>query len=132
MSQNVELAREVFDAVTRQDLARLIELTDPDVAWESFFSLGEEGGAYRGHSGIERYIRELRDAWEVVEPTIEDAIGVGAVVFVVGRLDYRGRGSGVASQSTAGWVLKFRGGKVELFRALKNPEKALEAAELSE
>ena len=93
MSQkNLELARDVFDAVAQQDLSRLIELTHPEVEWQSFFALGEEGGAYRGHSGIERYVSDLKDAWEIVHPEIESGVSVGSVVLVVGRVRYRGRG----------------------------------------
>ena len=52
MSQeNLELAREVFDAVARQDLQRLIELTDPEVEWQSFFALWPSGRAAAARSG---------------------------------------------------------------------------------
>jgi uncharacterized protein len=125
--QNLELAREVFDAVARQDLSRLIELTDPDVQWQSFFALGEEGGVYRGHDGIERYVRDLKDAWETVQPEIQDGVGVGAVVVAVGRIHYRGRGSGVETEAPAGWVFNFRSERVLCFRAFQQPEQTLEA-----
>jgi ketosteroid isomerase-like protein len=128
MSQeNLELAREVFDAVARQDLSRLIELTDPEVEWQSFFALGEQGGVYRGHHGIERYIGDLVDAWETVRPEIEDGVGVGAVVVAVGRIHDRGRGSGVETEASAGWVLEFRSQRVLVFRAFQQPEQVLGA-----
>jgi ketosteroid isomerase-like protein len=132
MSHNVDVARELFDAVRHQDASRLIELTHPDVEWHSFFALGEEGGVYRGHSGIRRYVAELQDTWEVVDPELEDELSVGAVVLLVGRLRYRGRGSGAESESQAGWALTFRDGKVVRFRAFQDPERTLEAAGLSE
>jgi ketosteroid isomerase-like protein len=133
MSQeNVELAREVFDAVTQQNLSRLIDLTDPEVEWQSFFALGEAGGVYRGHSGIQRYVSDINDAWELVHPDIHDGVGVGSVVVLVGQIHYRGRGSGVQTESPAGWMLKFRNGKVLRFRAFRDPEQALEAAGLRE
>jgi ketosteroid isomerase-like protein len=127
---NTELAREVFDAVTRQDVTRLIALTDAEVEWHSFFALGEADSVYRGHPGIERYVRDLHDAWEVVNPDIEDSLETGAVVVLVGRVRYRGRSSGVQTDSPAGWMLKFRAGKVLVFRAFGEPEQALEAAGL--
>ena len=48
MSQeNVQAALAAADAVARMDLDRLIELTDPEVEWHSFFAqLGEGGGTY--------------------------------------------------------------------------------------
>ena len=103
MSQeNVRVAREVFDAVRRQDWSRLIELTDPEVEWQSFFAVGEKAGVYWGHSGIHRYVDDLKDTWETLDPTLEDELSVGAVVVLVGRIRYRGRCSGVESQSPAG------------------------------
>src|SRR5436190_5113303 len=42
MSQEtVRLAREVLDALGTHDAARLIELSDPEVEWRSFFALSE-------------------------------------------------------------------------------------------
>jgi ketosteroid isomerase-like protein len=46
--QNVELVRELVDAIARQDVSRLIELTDPEVEWHSLFAALGEGGVYRG------------------------------------------------------------------------------------
>ena len=56
MSQeNVEPIGEMIEAVARQDVARLVELTDPDIEWRSF--LAELGDVYRGHAGIKQYAR---------------------------------------------------------------------------
>ena len=46
----VEAVRNVLDAVARRDLARLLELTDPEIEWQSFFAL--HGREYHGHDGI--------------------------------------------------------------------------------
>jgi hypothetical protein len=45
----------------------------------------------------------------------------------VGRIHYRGKGSGVESESPAGWMLKFRDRKLLCFRAFREPEQALAA-----
>jgi ketosteroid isomerase-like protein len=133
MSQeNVEIARQLFSAVAQRDFGRLLDLTDPEVEWHSFFALGEEGGVYRGHSGLRRYVSDLNDAWEVVRPEIDGGVGAGEVVLLVGRVEYRGRGSGAGAEEKAGWVVKFRGGRVILFRAFREPELVLEAAGMSE
>jgi ketosteroid isomerase-like protein len=86
MSQeNLELASEAVDAVARQDVERLIELTDPEVEWHSVFAQLGEGGVYRGHEGIRRYVRDLSDAWENMRTNVDDVLSVGAVVVLVGR-----------------------------------------------
>jgi ketosteroid isomerase-like protein len=132
MSQeNVELARTVLDALGNRDPSRLIALSDPQVEWYSFFALGE-GGVYRGHDGTRRYMSDLDDAWEVGRAEVDGGLGVGDVAVLVGRIHYRGKGSGVESESPAGWMLKFRDGKVLCFRAFREPEQALEAVGLSE
>ena len=124
MPGTVELAREVMDAVSHQDAERLVALADPDVEWHSFFAIGEDG-AYRGHEGTRRYARDLVDAFEVVLAEIEDTFAVGDIALLVGRIHYRGKGSGVESEAPVLWVLRFRAGKVVFFRAFRNPEDAL-------
>jgi ketosteroid isomerase-like protein len=133
MSQeNVELAGQVMDAVAQRDVSRLIALTDPDVEWHSFFALGEGEGVYRGHARVQQYVSDLNDAWEIVRPEVDDTLEVGNLVVLVGRLHYRGKGSGVETEAPAGWVLIFRAKRVLYMRAFQEPEKALKAVGLSE
>jgi ketosteroid isomerase-like protein len=130
--ENVELAGEVMDALSRQDLPRLIALSDPEIEWHSFFAELGGGGVYRGHGGTRRYIDDLREAWEIVRADVDAGLAVGEVALLVGRIHYRGKGSGAETETPAGWMLKFREGKVVCFRAFREPEKALEAAGLRE
>jgi len=121
----------VLDTLGTRDAERLIALSDPEVEWHSFFALSE-GGVYRGHDGTRRYMSDLADAWEIRAAEVDDALGVGDIALV-GRIHYRGRGSGVESASPAvGWMLKFRDGKVLRFRAFSEPEQALEAVGLED
>ena len=130
--QNVTLAHEVLAALRERDAERLIELSHPEVEWRSFFAMGEEGGMYRGHKGARRYMSDIADAWEVGRAEVDDALGIADVVVLVGRLRYRGKGSGVESTTPAGWMLKFRDGKLLCFRAFREPAPALEAVGLRE
>jgi ketosteroid isomerase-like protein len=133
MSQeNVEVAREVLDALGERDTSRLIALSHPQVEWHSFFAMGEGGGMYRGHEGTRTYMSNLNDAFEIGRAEVDDGLGVGDVVVVVGRIHYRGKGSGVESEESVGWMLKFRDRKLLCFRAFREPEQALEAVGLSE
>jgi ketosteroid isomerase-like protein len=132
MSQeNVDLAYKVLHTLGTRDPSLLISLSDPEVEWHSFFALGERG-AYRGHQGTRRYMNDLSDAFEIGRADVDDAVGVGDVVVLVGRIHFRGKGSGVESEAPAGWMLKFRDGRVLCFRAFREPEQALEAVGLSE
>jgi ketosteroid isomerase-like protein len=123
----LDLAQEAIEALSRQDLRRLLALTTPDVEWYSFFAALTEEGVYRGPVGTERYIQDLNDAFEVVRADIDDGVAVGDVALLVGRIHYRGKGSGVETESAVGWTLKFRDGKLARFRAFRDPEQAFEA-----
>lgn len=128
--ENLEVARRVIDAVEQRDLAGLIELTDLEVEWRSAFVVGGTGGVYRGHAGMREYVQDMNDAWEIVRLDVDHELGVGDVVLFVGRIHYRGKGSGVEAESESGYMLKFRAGKVIRFRPFREPEKALEAVGL--
>jgi ketosteroid isomerase-like protein len=128
---NLALAHDVIDAVERRDLDRLIELTDADVEWRSAFVAGT-GGVYRGHAGMREYVKDMLDAWEIVRLDVDHEIGVGNIVLFVGRIHYRGKGSGVEAESQSGYMLKFRKGRVVTFRPFQEPESALEAVGLRE
>ena len=131
MSQeNVDIALRLFAAVAERDLDALLDLTDPEVRWRSFFAALTEGGEYHGHAGLTAYINDLDEAFEVLRPAAWQLLDVGEVVVGVGQIHYRGRGSGVEADVAAGWLMKFRSGKLVLFRAFQDPEQALEAVGL--
>jgi ketosteroid isomerase-like protein len=130
--ENVDLARQVMDAISRRNVPLLAELAASEVEWYSFFAIGQEGGVYRGHEGTRRYMSDLTEAMEGVVAEVDDAIGVGDVAVLVGHIHSRGRGSGAVTTTPAGWMLKFRDGRLVCFRAFREPAAALEAVGLSE
>ena len=122
----VALARRIFDGLSRGDADELVALADPEVEWHSLFNLGPDG-VFSGHEGTREYMRELGDSWEAVRAEIDGAIEAGDVAVLVGRIHYRGRGSGVESEAPTCWMLKFRAGKILRFHAFRDPAAALEA-----
>ncbi|MDX6617173.1 MAG: hypothetical protein QOD60_2264 [Solirubrobacterales bacterium] len=76
---------------------------------------------------MREYVADMNDAWEIVRLDVDHEIGVGDVVVFVGRIHFRGKGSGVEGESQSGYMLKFRDGKVVCFRPFQEPEQALEA-----
>jgi len=133
MSQSIlELADQAMEALGRRDLSTLLASSDPEVEWHSFFAHLGEGGVYRGYDGTRKYMRDLDDAWEIVRADTDDAVAVGDVAVFVGRIHYRGKGSGIETETAAGWMLRFRREKLICFRAFRNPEGALERMGRSE
>jgi ketosteroid isomerase-like protein len=117
-------------AVSERDVATLLELTDPQVEWRSFFAALLKGGEYRGHEAFDQYLNDLADAFDFIRPEPQQMLDIGDLVVAVGRVRFRGRVSGVETEEPAGWVFKFRDGKATSFRAFREPERALAAVGL--
>ena len=110
----------------RRELDVLRDLSHPDARWRSFFAALVEGGEYHGHDGLDQYLKDLDEAFEYLYPEIRDMLDAGELIVGLGTIRYRGRGSGVETESAAGWIFKFSDGKLLLFRAFRDPEQALE------
>jgi ketosteroid isomerase-like protein len=133
MSQeNVQTVYRLLAAITERDLSSLLDQTDPDIEWRSFFAMLSEEGVYRGHDGMARYIADVSEAFESMRVLGVDLLDVGETVVGIGRIYYKGQGSGVEADSAAGWVFRFRDGKVVYFHAFRDPEKVFGAVGLSE
>src|SRR5256885_840712 len=104
--ENVEVVRRLIGAVAEWDLSRLLELTDPDVTWQSSFEA--LSGRYRGHNGIRQYFSDIADSFDLVKVQIDDTLAVDDFVVVVGRIRYRGKGSGAESDMAVGYLVQIR------------------------
>jgi ketosteroid isomerase-like protein len=124
-AQNLQLVRNVVDAVNRRDISRLVELTDPDVEWHTFLAELRGEGGYRGHDGIRQWLSDVDDVWDFLRVDVDDTLAVGALVLVVGRLRYRGKGSGVELESATGWVVNVWQKKLKYVRLFREPERVL-------
>ena len=111
-------------AVAAKDADALIAISDPEIELRSFFAMAT-GGGYRGHVGLREYVRDMDEAWESIVPEFDDTLVVGDVVVAVGRLHYRGKGSGIDTEASAGWVVGFRAGKVLTIHSFSDPERTL-------
>jgi ketosteroid isomerase-like protein len=115
-----------MEALGARDLDRLVALSDPGVEWHSFFAALGKGDAYLGPEGTAQYLQDLDDAFESAHAEIDGALAAGQVVLMSGRLRYRGRDSGVDAAADAGWMLRFRAGKLVVFHAFRDPERVFE------
>ena len=112
MSQeNVEAVHAWVAAINRRDLAALLELADPALEFRSYLAaLSGSDGAYRGHDGLERYLRDLSDAWESFQVEQDECRDLGDVVLMEGRLRAKGRSSGLKIEERLTFLHTFRDG----------------------
>jgi ketosteroid isomerase-like protein len=130
--ENVEVVYRMASAVGQRDVAAFLDVTDPAVEWHTSLSVISEGGAYHGHEGVHQYIRDLDEAFESFEVTLDDVFALGEVAMAVGRVDYRGKASGVEQTEQFGWIVRFHESQVIYLRAFRDPEQALAAVGLRE
>jgi ketosteroid isomerase-like protein len=130
MSQgNVEFARRWMDLVNRGDVEGLARLLAPDI--ECFPASDQpEAAPFRGRGAFIEYANGWLEAFDryVIEPG--EYLDLGECVVVVGRVNARGRGSGVETADTHAWLIRFRDGKAIEYRECGTKERALEAAGL--
>jgi uncharacterized protein len=131
-NRNAEVIRAGFEAMSRGNMPRLLELIDPGVEWTVRPDL-PDAGFYRGHDElmqlIGRFAEVLEDQWFEPQEFIE---GPDNVVVVPVHWGGRGKASGaeVASRQDETWVFTVEDGKVVRVTEYGDKREALEAAGL--
>jgi ketosteroid isomerase-like protein len=128
---HVEAVREWIAAFNRRDADAILDLAHPEVDYRPYLATVAGGpGAYRGHGGLRRYLRDLDEAWSTFEAQIHSLRSVGEHVLMEGRLRATGRTSGAEVDAEMSWVHTFRDGKYARLRIFIDPREAREAAGL--
>jgi ketosteroid isomerase-like protein len=129
--ENVEIALTALDAWNRGDRETWVALWDEEA---EFYPLRSqlEGVSYWGHDGLNRFLAEMTEEWEVVRFEIDEMRDAGEQVVGTGRFRARGRASGVELNVPLGVLSRVRNGKIVYARFFSEPADALEAAGLSE
>jgi ketosteroid isomerase-like protein len=125
---NVELAELVIAAFNRRDVDAFVQPTTADFEWLPALGMAVEGDSFRGREGVEAYFEALSATWEKVQLVTEEVRNLGESVVWLGRIEGRGRGSGVAVEAPMGAVLDVRDGKVWRARSYLDHGEALRAA----
>ncbi len=131
MSQeNVEIAKRALDAFNRRDLLDAYDdFYTPDFEWFPAIT-GFTGVSYRGREGLEAYLREINDTWEEFCVRFDEFRDLGDRVVMLGKLEGRGRGSGVPVETPHGVIIDFRDGTVSCMRTYVDHGEALKAVGL--
>ena len=136
MSQeNVEIVRQVYEAVAAGDSEAVLAKYDPGVELDfsrSPFGNMQNKNIYRGHEGLRSFIRERYESWEEPEDQCQELIEAADKVVSVVTSRGRGRASGVAVEQTHYGLWSIDAGKVTSVRWFGTLDEALEAVELRE
>ncbi len=130
--QTVEIVRTLvahWNAGDR-DVLRSLEYLDPSVELEGpLSSLAAE--PYRGHGGIERWMRDLDEHFDVWEIDVDDIRQVGKRVVVTATINARGRASGTPLEIGSACIVDFGSDdRVTRVRIYPELQEALKAAGL--
>ena len=134
MSQeNVELVRELTDAVNRLDVDALVALLTPDVVWEENPELPGLREVYRGRAEVRAWAEEVLEVVEDPHSEFEQITELrDDRVFTENVVAGRGKGSGVPVELRYWSVLWVAEGKIARRQVFWNRDEALEAAGLRE
>jgi ketosteroid isomerase-like protein len=129
----VDVAKRVVDAYNRRDVDGLFaELATPDFEWFPAVTRAFEGGGYRGREGVEKFAADTRENWEELQSIPEEFRDLGDRVLLLGRMQGRGKGSGVPVDAPLAIIYDFRGDRISRVRMYFDRAEALRAAGLSE
>lgn len=133
MSQeNVQTLMRAVRAFDARDIDALTALMTDDHEWFGALLGGVEGGSYRGRAGMERYFSEAEATWEDFRSVVDECRDLGDRVLVIGRLEGRGKTSGVIVDTPFWMISDFHAAKLSRTRAYLDEKRALSDAGLTE
>lgn len=131
--ENVNVVRAWLDATTRRDMARVVELADPEIELHGTVGGVEEGRIYRGLAEVIREYDEVDgEVWEERRIEPERFLDADDDVVVMLHEFRRGKGSGVELELDTAAVFTVRDGRVARMQGFMDPAAARKAAGLSE
>ena len=136
--ENVQSFKRAVEAYNGRDVQAVLDELDPEVEWHPGLwpglpaLLGGEPAVGRGHEGARKLLGDVYDAFAELHLELSEVRNLGADVLAIGRLYLQGRETGVEAELPWAYVVEYRNGKALVIRTYLDPDKALEAAGLSE
>jgi ketosteroid isomerase-like protein len=129
--EKLEIVRRAHERLNEGNIDGLIALCDRDFELDmSARTLNP--ATYRGHEGIRRFYREVREVWEEFRWEPLRFLDASDKVVVFLHSHGRGRGSGLEMARDAAMVWTVREGRAVSLRFFTDEAEALKAAGLSE
>jgi ketosteroid isomerase-like protein len=107
---NVELVREIIDALNRGDVDAMLARMDPDFEWRPLED-SPVSPTYRGHEHVRRYVEDWLSTLDNLRLELGEPSAVGDHVVVVVEGHGRGHASGVELYSRFCQVWTLRRGR---------------------
>jgi ketosteroid isomerase-like protein len=124
---NLELARGAIRAYNDRDAATLRRLMLPEVDLRPPVS-SLQGRAYRGHAGIDKWLRDVDESFAEARIEPMDLRDLGPTVVALTTFRVRGRESQVELTSELGLVLEISDGQIASWHGFFSHSEALAAA----
>jgi uncharacterized protein len=121
---NVEVVREIIDALNRGNVDGVLARMDPEFEWRPLED-SPVAGTYRGHEQVRRYVEDWLSTFDMLRLDLDDPSEVGDHVVVVVRGHGRGRASGLALNSRFCQVWTLSGGTAVRMQEHATREEAL-------
>ena len=128
--ENVELARQSYDAFNQRDLDAFLALTDDQVQVESRLAAVE--GGYHGHEGVRRWWNDFLGAFPDYTIEVEEVRDLGAVTITRFIARAHAAASGTPLIDRVWQPTRWRAGKFVWWTVCRTEAEALEAVGLRE
>jgi ketosteroid isomerase-like protein len=127
--RNVDVATKAISAFNGVDVDAFAALTTPDFEWSPSMA-AIEGETFVGREGIEMYFRRLDDAWEKFHIHADRFRHSADRVIMLGRLEGRGKSSGVPVDAPLGMIFDLRDAAISRIRGFLDHDETLSAGEV--
>jgi ketosteroid isomerase-like protein len=131
MSQeNVEVARQAYEAWNRGDLEWLLDHMTEDFEFQTGLGFADLDAVYHGKEGWRRFAQTWQEAWEHITVRVERIEDLDDGIVALLTFDGTGRGSGVEVSVRVGHVATVTEGRMSKLVSIPGWEEALEAVGL--
>jgi ketosteroid isomerase-like protein len=129
----VETVRRSLDGWNRGDFDAWLQTPHPEIEFSSAIARQVEGDetVWRGPAEMRQFWDEWHSVWNL-SIEVSEIRDLGDTVVALGRIQTRGKASGVELESPVAYVFEFEGGLTRKVRAYLNPSEALQAVGLRE
>ena len=127
---NVELARQAYDAYNREGINGILRYLDAEIEWRNPVD-SPIAGVFVGHEGVVEFQRLTDEVWEEMrfEPVQINELPGGRLLAIV-RFRFRARASEMEAEVPFAHLITFRAGKATALSMYTSEAAALQAAGL--